>query len=335
MSSITSQCDFPGYTVISAEESRTHQFETGTIMAGEAKFTVHILRAINFGPGAEFPFLVSEVRCGDEVIWEYKSCGHNEHYGRLAWADDELVVAFIGKGPNGKVVDVAILTDILAHTQSSLDRKIQLKHAAAKFLRRDVEYSLIEQKVIDLVLRRQREEESVRLEEEQRVRLAQKLEKRAAIMRRSKVHAFTLSGELRSGIPVVGDEWYSLPARTGVILVESYDNGVVGKLIESFVVDKAPGGGKAKKVKCVAVKATRNEHPESKPVQPVRSVVVEGSGAFHEVLIFRSMDEIRTVRKQGLNGGTRVAVETSTSRIEVFVLMSGNMKNEGAFNIIE
>lgn len=332
MNSIASRYDFPGYAKISMNDTSTHQFEMGTIMAGEHLFTVSLLRAVNFEKGREFPFLVSKIEHGGKVIWDYKSCGHSECYGRLAWANDELVIAFISKGVNGKVVDVTALADILAHRQTSLDRKIKLKRAAADFLNRQVEYSSHEQTVIELLAKRQREEEVAKKEEGHRQRLAEKLKRRAVIMAREKVYTFTLDGQPRSGIPVVGDEWHSLPSGTWVILVESYDDDV-GKPIEAFVVDKAPGG-KANKGKRVFVRATQGEG-RLETVKVIKTVLVEGDGDFYEVQIFRSMNDIKTARAQGLNGGTRVAVESATDQITVLSVTNGGIKTEGVFNVIK
>lgn len=335
MNSIASQYDFNGYTMKSAESTDMHRFETGTVTAGEAVFTVHLLRAVNFEKGREFPFLVSKIEHGGKIVWDYKSCGRSEYYGRLAWANDELVVTFIKKGASGRVVDVTALADVIAHTQTSLDRKIKLKRAAADFLSRGVEYSSLEQKVIDLVAKRQREEDAVRREQEQMARLAEKVQRRAAIIARKKVRAFSSSGQPYSGIPVVGDEWHSLPSGTWVILVESYgDDDDVGNPIEAFVVDKAPGG-KANKGKRVFVGATQGEGRQLETVKVIKTVLVEGGGDFYEVQIFRSMNDIKTARAQGLNGGTRVAVESATDQITVLSVTNGGIKTEGVFSVIK
>mgnify|MGYP001596873547 CR=1 FL=1 len=45
----------------------------------------------------------------------------------------------------------------------------------------------------------------------------------AAITGRKSVTAYTEKGDIRNGVPVVGDEWHALSNCTRCVLVESFD----------------------------------------------------------------------------------------------------------------
>lgn len=315
--------------MIRSGNTEKHDIEVGTVTAGDAVFNVHILRPAT--DDASLPFLVAKVEYGGKLVWDYQTCGSSD-YGRLAWADDELVVAFIERGRHGKLSGVTALLDVLANKQTPVNRTVALKHAAAKFLGREPKMTAVEQRVLDIIVARRREEMRAEEERVKAERAARKEERRQKMLARTKVTGYTASGESRYGIPVAGDEWHSLDSGTSVVLVEFYNDGVAGPLIESFVVNKGTNG-RPKKFSPVQVTAS-NVAAAPRAVKPVGTALIEHGADFIEVQLYSSMEDIRQARMQGLNGGTYVAVKSDAAQIEVYSVTKDAIMTQGHFGVL-
>lgn len=326
---IESRYVFPGYVPASIRDTATMEIEIGTIKGRDTEYTVHVLRPRE---PEGLPFLVGTIKVGSTVIWDFKR-ENTTDYGRLAWADDELVIAFLGRGRDGTLRRV-IPVDAIGKRPFAMQKLMQLKIAAAEFLNREVEWTKEERRVRQILAERARVEVEQAEKAERAKREAAKQERITRLLSRERVVAYTPDGKQRHGLPMVGDEWMSLPHGTFVVLVESYTEETTGAPIEAFMVKKERGGNPRKD----SVAPVMAEKPavmvEKKTVTPVRTVMVENEEGIFEVALYRSMDEIRQARAAGLNSGTYVAVETGKSTITVFSVFKDRIDTVGNCQIL-
>lgn len=319
---------FGGYKMNAALDTDTHEIEVGTVTAGKAVYTVNLLRPAD----TDYPFLVSRIERDGKVVFDYKKHGSTD-YGRLAWAKGELVVAFIGKGRDGKVITVVAINDIESSKTPTINRRVELKHDAGEYLDRDVDLDAKEQRVRDIIVTRRRDELLATEQKKHVDRAARREARRQEMLSREVIHGFTSNGVRRRGIPVVRDEWHSLDEGVWVMLVESYEDGVCGKLIESFVVMKGKNG-RPQKQQCAQVIEGKRGDALKIDIRPVGDTIVEKDGEFLDVTLYASMDDIKLAQKQGLNGGSFVAVKSDTPKLEIYSVTSAGIKTEGMLSVV-
>lgn len=320
-----SRYEFPGYALRAIQDTAKMEIEVGTITDGSVVYTVHILRPKD---PEGLPFLVLKAEVDGKPLWDYKNEGTDD-YGRLAKAGNEIVIAFLGRGRDGKLRRIIPLSSI-GKGPVSLNRMMELKVGVAKFLDREVEWTPRETEVRNVIFGRiiAREAEEKRLERE--AREAARAKRIQEILSRERIVAYTQAGVARWGVPVVGDEWQSLYNGIHVILVATYADCVAGAPIEAFAVKKVHGKS-PRKGDAIAVSVSKPQiRVTMQAIRPVRTVTIENGDDFFEVALFRSMDEIREARAGGLNGGSYVAVE-KTGTITVFAVFADKMDTIGEF----
>lgn len=178
---------------------------------------------------------------------------------------------------------------------------------------------------------------AVRAEEEARRERAraEREERRVRILGRKKVVGYTRSGDRRIGIPVVGGEWMCLRDGAFCISVTSYDEetGAFGDLVESFAVLKKGGGNPSKR----SVATVTMENPKSitakgtSALKELKTVVVMVKGEPEEVIMVDSVEQVRSLRDQGLNSGTLTMCpkEGEPNRFSIYRLIDGKIESAG------
>jgi len=280
-------------------------------MGGDVFVTVHLIRSkATLERYPDTKFLISKVFGDDGLIWQFAGAKF-KGIGFLAMAGNEVVVALVEKKTNGKVLDVVSLSAIIEHKQLDVSSKIRMKRLAAKFLGLDFSLSDIEKKVSKIKFDQEKEKETKVRAERRHARDA----KRRRIMSRKEVKGFTADGAPRHGIPVVGDEWQSLPGGKLVILVEEYDeeDNKAGELIEAFYVDRDSNPPKKGKPASVSREAKKTSVSGSGAVMPahLKTALIDTENGMFEVMVFKTKNDIKAARAAGLNSGTYVTSEES------------------------
>lgn len=339
MANNESRFQFPGFRLTAIQDTRTHEVEVGQIEDGDAVFVLHLIRNAMH---TKLSFLVSKITdTRGELLWNFKG-EQFDGAGLLAKADDDIVVALVGRGKTGKVERIIPLSQLVDNKPIDMRQMMHLKLLAAEFLGREHILSQTEKTLMGADQKRKaaEAEEAERLAEE--ARKDARIERLKRILVRGKVTGFTSDGRLLRGIPVLETEWPSLSHGVCVIIVESVDEktGKVGPIVEAFKVIKERGKNPQKgfaaavtatKPVVTATAATRAEVP-----RPVRTIVAEKDGKAFEVQIYPSMEVIRQARAAGLNGGTLVAVDQKSAggRIQVFALRDNRIDTMGNFTPI-
>ncbi|MBM3261297.1 DUF2058 domain-containing protein [Candidatus Kaiserbacteria bacterium] len=327
MSNGTSRFSFPGLLTWDTEDTSTHQVERVTIKDGGAVFILTMIRSKAF---QDRPFLVASIADDKgEELWTFKK--ENFHgVGLLAKADEAVVVALCGSG-SGAVERVIPLSSLSGSKQHDLRVTIDLKRAAADFLKKKVKLTEIEQKLFDFDEARRREDEEARQAVEAEVRQAARQERIKAIRSRSAIVVYAADGKKLSGIPVTEKEWSSLGNGAYAVIVDDPigADGKIGDAREWFRVVKEHGRNPQR----YGVKPVTTQCPEAAKVsvtKPMRiSFIDTAKGAF-EVLLFASTDAIRAAAKAGLNTGAYVAVVAQQGdQVEVYTLRDEMMKSAG------
>jgi hypothetical protein len=295
------------------------------------------------GLSFEGNFLVAQVfdRTESNLLWEFPK--HSFHgLGLLAQAGDEVVVALVGKGRDGRIEAVVPFSSIAEQQPVNLRRKIELKRLAAEYLGKGYSLTDTEHKVIKRDSERRREEEQAERERQHEARQQARIELIDRVMGRGRVEAYTSDGRKRYGLPVVGEEWQSLPNGTYVVLVESYNDetGEMGDPIEAFQIVREKGKNPKKGFPASVTweqPAESTRAVAAKLPQPVGTMVIEteGGDAF-EVAVYATMDDIRKARESGLNIGSYVAARDRKvgERYEVFCGRAKNVETLGLFEPI-
>ena len=261
--------------------------------------------------------------------------------GLLVSVDGVIAIALIGRGRQGVVEDVVLLVDILNNTPSNLLHKGEVKQKVAELLGRKYNFSDVERLVFKRARERERNEVAMQKESERRLRERVRAERVAQINARERITVYTIfDGRRRFGLPVVEDEWMSLPHNTHVVLVESYDNesNTVGAPVEAFKVYKPGGGKKPEKGFPAPVVWDKSLSAKATAPKPLGSIVIEfDDNACYEVAIYASIEDIRQARLAGLNGGAYVTPIThmKDSRYEVFAVHANEISTVGKFTEVK
>lgn len=305
-------------------------------------FEIQQLRSPRAGADAEF--VPARVVFEGREVWSFAKDHKSQGFAGMAFlreVGDELVIMLATKRDLCEIIPV----HDLAHRQRvggeviggrKLKDIVVLKELLAKVERLNPIWSLREEKMrtaISQALTATREAamkaEAEAAERERAQRLAERDAKRAEITGRKRIYAQTLSGDRRHGYPVVGDEWLILGDGIFCISVTSYNSetGTIGELIESFVVKK----NGAKKVRQGVVAVTKEPSPASqaKAAAPALSFkMVPVKGELEEVILVANMDDIRTLRDQGLNSGTLVMCPKTgdENRFSIFSIRAGKIE---------
>jgi len=314
-----SRFNFAGFSLVRSADTSTHEVEIGTVTMGESSFIVHMIRKA--GLSFEGSFLLASIydSAGTVELWNFKAAGR-EGLGMLARAGDELVIAFVGNGKAGEVNDVMSFASIVDHKPISLERKLELKRAAADFLGRKYSLSKVEDALHQRMLAKKREDEAAA---------------------KGTITAYTADGQKRYGYPVVGDEWQSLSKNTFVVLCESYDQAARqhGKVIEAFRVVKEKGQNPSKGNSALVTL----EQPKlaifasSELPKPVDTIAVLTDDGSFEVAVYATMDDIRAARASGLNSGSFVAAlnrRKDDGRYEVLSVRKDAVSTIGLFEAL-
>lgn len=333
-----SRFSFPGATLVDTMDTSTHEIEVIEIKKEDGNvFLCDMIRRSGLSFGGDF--LVASVKDAKKnVLWKFADVNHTG-LGLLASTTEGAVIALVGSGKSGSVERVIPLGGLVRHEQSDVARLLQMKQEAAEYLGRDFVLTGVESRMFSILNERRRAAEAsakARAEEEKR---RAREERVRVILDRLPLKVRTADNEERSGIPVVEAEWPMLPHGTHVVLVTRIgEDGENGDPVSAFWVRKVAGRNPQREA-VVYVGQHRPLDPEvsEQAPKPVRSVLAERDGTFHEVHLYTSMDTIRRARTAGLNGGTLVAVnpeaQTETS-IEVFAVRTGEVQTLGKYVIV-
>jgi hypothetical protein len=343
MTNLISRYDtLPGFAIEANQDTDTHYVEVGMITDGKFDFRATVIRSNKISDDGFF--LISKI--ADEKnaeLWNFKQ-EHFDGLGTIAKAGDAYVIALIGKGWKGKVERIVPFSTMKSHQPMDLRQKIELKKLAAEFLNRDFELSEPERLIQarDVVkptaeqIEKQRElaaqiaaEEAVKKQQ----REAARAERVRKILAREVITGFTAEQQERYGVPVLSGEWPSLPDKTRVIIVSSYDDetATVGNLIEAFAVMKLPQKNPQKQY-CVPVSAEVSK-PAAPVVKPKNVVIFKGEEAY-EALLFPTMDDLRAAQRAGLNGGSYATVnKVVDGKVEVYAVRKDGIKTIGCFEL--
>lgn len=293
---------------------------------------------------ASAEFLPVSVTRGGQEVWSFKRDHKSRGFRGLALlreVDGELVIILATKHGLYEVLPVLDLPQMQVVGGElvggrKLKELITLKQLIAEAeglrpvwsLREDAMWDILQteaKRKRDIV----RQAEAAEAEVERQKREAGRVARRAAIQARQRIFAFTERGERRHGLPVVGNEWLSLPSGAFCIAVTSFDQetGAVGDVIESFRVEQI----RQKKTR-VSVTAVTAAKPGDKKTGLGGEVAVTFklaliNGAFEEVLLVVNMDSVRTLRDRGLNSGTYVVCPKAgdAGRFTAFSLAEGKI----------
>lgn len=320
--------------IVESKRSDTHEVALGLVEEDGVKYDIELFRSLNAPEGN---FLASNVKVDDKEIWHFKKTGY-KGICAVTEVGDKVVFYFLSYD---RKLEWVITINCLKSLQviegefvTSLDvnEAISLKRLVASKLGSVVKFSPAENKVLGYLLSEQKKkEDSMRLE-----RLRLKEEKRDRIMSREIISAYTETGAGRFGRPVVGEEWHCLSSGTFVVLVESFDEGTgkCGPAIEAFAIKKGKGGRPEKEN---AVMVT-DERPPVRRIPDVKASAVfvfDINGAFRSVPVYKTMDEIRQARANGLNGGSLVTSEDrkdEKGRYTIFAVSDPEIKTMGQFS---
>lgn len=326
-----SRFNFPGFVWEKNLDTKTHEVEVGTVEEGGNVFDLEMLRNKQF---ANLSFMLAKVSSQGKKFWDFKSEGFIG-IGLLAKVGEQVVIALIGKGREGRVERVIPLAYLIPNKKADLRHQAALKVGAGVFLGRKVMFSAAEEVVRKADARRAAEEAEAKRKENEKARETARKERLAKILARKEIMGFTATGQRRHGLPIVEGEWQSLEGGTHVVLVERIDEvGKIGKLLEAFQVIKERGRNPQKGfvVPVTPLPQAASEKPTS--AAAARTIVIERDGKVYEVILFSSMDDIRTARAvAGLNGGVYVAVDQKlpSGKVEVYAVHKDRIDTIGLF----
>jgi hypothetical protein len=334
---ITTRFDFPGFELVRKEDTSTHEVEIGRVALGDEVYIVHMIR--KSGLAFVGDFLVAKVfdTKEEKCLWEFPK-GFSG-FSLLARAgDEEVVVALVGRGRNGKVEEVVTFSSLVNCRPIDIRSKIRLKRLAAEYLGRGYITTKTEQIVVTRDNDRRREEERVARQVAHEARQKARQEVIERVTNRGRVEAYTPDGRKRFGLPVVGQEWHVLSNGTFVVLVESFDDDTheAGPVVEVFRVEKGRGGrlqkGFASPVSWERPVSVTDATQQQAP-QPVDNIVVETAGGeFFEVVVYTTLEDIRGARLRGLNSGAYVTAQDKKredGRYEIFSVQPEKVQTVG------
>ncbi len=323
---------FAGFVPVRQTDTPTHEVEVGKITQDDEVFIVHMIRR----KGLPFVgrFLVAKVFQQNKCLWDFPRDSF-QGLGFLTLADEEVVIALVGNGRQGKVEEIIPFSFLVKRRPLNLRRKIELKRLAAEYLGRG--YNLTETECQIAKRDDQQRREDQRATREARRRLRMELINR--IIKRGRIEAYTSDGGLRFGLPVVDEEWQSLANGTYVVRVKNYNDetGEAGVPIEAFRVMKGKGRNPAKGSPTYVWENRGNGRyaadAASNP-QPVDMMIIETKDeAAFEVAIYETMDDIRQARVAGLNNGLYATAHDKKfgDRYEIFSVHARGIETLGFF----
>ncbi|MCR4284368.1 MAG: hypothetical protein NUV64_03615 [Parcubacteria group bacterium] len=284
-----------------------YEVALGLVTIDSVKYSVDLIRKVI---SVKDNFLVGSIRADDKEIWHFKNARYNG-ICVVTEVDDTVVLCFLSHSnelewivPLEHLRDSQIIDGEMV-TAMDVGERLILKQAAAKEIGAVVKLSPLEEKVSSyLSVKRREKEEAERLE---RSRL--KEERRAEIMARESISAYTETGAGRFGKPVTADEWPCLPNGTRVILVESFnkETGECGPTREAFIIRKGKGG-RIEKENASEV-ASERPAPKFVEVKAKKVIIVDMDGAMRQIPVYKTTEEIELAKKAGLNGGSMVTSE--------------------------
>lgn len=281
-------------------------------------FTVELVKSPHAPRGGQF--LVAKVFYGNKVVWSFKGNGNN--YPGIATLNYEYGVCVMVLTNEFGIDEVIPLQNMVTANSVSTKQIISLKRKIATDLGFTINWNEREKTVLSVLAERalkQGPEQRVAelREREQREKLAESARLRkcterqarlARILARPPVTIHTAQG-MRSGIPVVDNEWERLPHKTRCVHVTSYENGVIDTPIRFFTVIHAHGnvttGG--------ALAATQPVQEEQQPVRrDTRGSILKRMGIKFKVVpvkeksisvgIVPNTDDLRTIHSEVRNG---------------------------------
>ncbi len=320
---------FPGFAIVAAKDTDTHEVEIGAIEDGGRRYVLELVRNKKMN---HLPFLISKVTFDGELVWTFKGSGWTG-LGNLANTNRGPVIALVGAGKGGKVQRVIPLF-IFKGPRADIRVLSDLKRQAAEFLGLDYEASESERMVMRAFTAKERERQQAEKDEAHAQRAAEREERVRAIMARGRAVGYTADGSKRHGLPVLEGEWQGLSNGTFVILVESVKGGEIGNFIEAFQVNKTNGRHPSKAAIAVVTKDKPEYLAVAQPtvITPSGITVVEMKDGVFEVDLYASMDDIRTARAQGLNNGAFVAVKpVPGKKVQVLAVYKDRVESMGDF----
>jgi len=195
--------NFPGFRTTANKDTFSHQIEIGRLEVGTAAFGLHLIRDKKL---TYFDFLLMSVSTVQGVVlWKFAS----ENYsgvGTLAKAGDDVVIALMGRGKEGKVEQVIPFSKFSSDEPLDVRKLTRMKILAAEFLGREHTLTYTEKALmaVDLERKQAAEEEQQRIDRE--ARDAAREERTKRVLARGQITCFTADGKQRHGLPVLESE---------------------------------------------------------------------------------------------------------------------------------
>lgn len=261
-------------------------------------------------------FLPNWVSKGERKLWTFDK----SYLDCFAFLREVAGTPVIVYATREEVVDVIIIADLdgtirLAGGEYDWKRpamdRLQFKLAAANFMGLEPRLSAVE-----LVLKRRLDEQrraaaaqqsaaiAAKRQRDHEDRIAARAERKRLIMMRDRLTVFSASGEKMTGVPVVNNEWQSLGNGVDCVLVDSYDNGQVGEVLQHFFV-KHVGG--SHKTQARVVVAYKEDPTKPKLIEKMGEIVIDREGEL-DVIACYTRDGLAELKANGLNGGAIRAV---------------------------
>lgn len=328
-----SRFKFPGFTSLISRGNNTYESEIGAIIENGTEFVLEMLRKKDLDQPASF--LLARVLNKTKTFchWEFRKTNFNG-IALLARVGEENVIALVGHGHVGQVKEIIPISSFLMNPKKMTSyARILLKQGAAEFLGRTCQLSEVEYKIAGLKQQAVHEEKEKKRKEEEAARAHRQMECVTRIMNRGRVEAFAFDGIPRTGYPVVGEEWKSLPNGTFAILVREYDDDrrKAGDAFEWFKVAKR--GNRCEKVVCTPVSW------KMEATQPIKPKVPRSTGELVMVIadepeavsVYASFEDIKAAHAGGLNGSTYVTAKDRESggRYDVFCITTESISSIG------
>ncbi len=286
-----------------------------------------ILTMIRHKAYQNLPFVLANIAdAKGKTIWTFQS-GTYEGIGLLAKAGESAVIALCGRGKEGKVERIVPFSSLLADAKPiHMYTEIALKKAVAVCLDKEFVLSEMEKHLIEFDAVAAAKAEDERRVAQAEARAAKRVERATAFRERGMLTVFTLEGKKLFGTPVTEQEWPSLNTGAYAVLVEYFDTD--GKPMEPrewFQVINASNGNRQKK----GVTLVTTQRPQTAKavatIPPVRRSFIRTAEGPFEVLLFNSVNEMRTACV-GLKDGTHVALDAKAgTEVEISVVRDGKI----------
>lgn len=340
---MTARYFFPTFNLLRTDDNEAAGFETeiGEVTQGSGStFCIKVSRKKQQESYPPFNFLLRTISDGKgrKILWDSRDENRPDllfFLTRVNYREEEglLVVAFVERGPGGKVVEIRTLNDITDEDDDCLKRHALLKGLAADSLDLDAEFSPMEK----VVLRDVRQNSAI--DDSRGERQRRRDEIRDRVMIRPTITVLKKDGiGNRYGVPVTLDEWHSLRHGTFVILVSSYNEETheVGEALEAFEVIKLQGKHPQKGNPCEVTSRSREEILAEAP-QPVAEAVVKINGKYRPVTVFESVEALGSACGLTINGNALASAKDAPSEADtvmVYSATSNGLQEEGYHKLI-